>query len=81
VVATTRTRPPSASDCAPSAPTTRWPLTCIPTLCFNVWGEGTIEVILGSALPLAWWVSSGSPMALTTAVAWNLLGCSTSLSR
>ncbi len=41
---------------------------------FNVWA-GPLDVIVGAtALPLAWWVSSGSSIALAIAVAWNLLG-------
>ena len=41
---------------------------------FNV-EAGTLDVIVGAAaLPVAWWVSSGSPIALAIGVAWNLLG-------
>lgn len=41
---------------------------------FNVWA-GTMDVFVGAtALPLAWWVSTGSPIALATGVAWNVLG-------
>lgn len=41
---------------------------------FNVWA-GSMDVFVGAtALPLAWWVSTGSPIALAVAVAWNLAG-------
>ena len=41
---------------------------------FVVWA-GSVDVFVGAtALPLAWWVSSGSTIALAVAVAWNVLG-------
>lgn len=41
---------------------------------FSVWA-GSMDAFVGAtALPLAWWVSSGSPISLALAVAWNLTG-------
>jgi hypothetical protein len=41
---------------------------------FNVWAGGLDVIIGATALPLAWWVSTGAPVALATGVAWNLVG-------
>src|SRR5262249_20663336 len=36
---------------------------------------GSLDVIVGvTALPVAWWVSSGSSLALAVGIAWNVLG-------
>ena len=41
---------------------------------FAVWA-GSLDVFVGAtALPIAWWVSSGLPVALVVAVAWNVIG-------
>lgn len=41
---------------------------------FGIWAGG-LDVFVGvTALPLAWWVSTGSPVALAAAVAWNVIG-------
>jgi hypothetical protein len=41
---------------------------------FNVVG-GSFDLFIGAtALPVAWWVASGSPVALAGGVAWNLIG-------
>jgi hypothetical protein len=41
---------------------------------FNV-VAGSLDLFIGvTALPLALWVSSGSPLAVTAAVVWNLIG-------
>lgn len=41
---------------------------------FAVWSGGLDLFVGATALPLAWWVSSGSPVALAAAVAWNVIG-------
>jgi len=36
---------------------------------------GSLDVLIGAtALPVAWWVASGSPIALAVGVGWNLIG-------
>ncbi len=36
---------------------------------------GSLDVLVAaSALPVAWWVASGSPIALAVGVGWNLIG-------
>ena len=41
---------------------------------FAAWAGG-LDVFVGvTALPLAWWVSSGSAVALAAAIAWNVIG-------
>ena len=41
---------------------------------FAVWA-GSLDVFVGAtALPLAWWVSSGLPVATVAAVVWNVIG-------
>lgn len=41
---------------------------------FAVWAGGLDLFIGATALPLAWWVSSGSSIAFAAAVAWNVIG-------
>ena len=41
---------------------------------FAVWAAGLDVFVGATALPLAWWVASGSPVALAAAVAWNGIG-------
>jgi len=41
---------------------------------FN-WSAGLLDILIGvTALPVAAWVSSGSPMAVSVAIGWNALG-------
>jgi hypothetical protein len=41
---------------------------------FAAWGGG-LDVLVGvTALPLAWWVATGSSFALAAAIAWNVIG-------
>src|SRR5262249_29878288 len=41
---------------------------------FAAWAGG-LDLLVGvTALPLAWWVSSGAPVALAAAIAWNVIG-------
>lgn len=51
-----------------------WASGEVPKPWFNVWA-GSVDVFIGTtALPLAWWVFSGSSIALGIGVAWNLVG-------
>ena len=51
-----------------------WASRELPKPWFSLWA-GSIDVFVGAtALPLAWWVSSGSPVALPFAVVWNVIG-------
>ena len=46
----------------------------VPKPWFNAWA-GTMDVIVGAtAIPLAWWVASGSTIAPAIAIAWNAIG-------
>ena len=51
-----------------------WASREVPKPWFVVWA-GSVDVFVGAtALPLGWWVSSASPVAVAIAVAWNLIG-------
>jgi hypothetical protein len=41
---------------------------------FTLWA-GTVDLLIGAtALPLAWWVSTGPHLAVAAAIVWNALG-------
>lgn len=46
----------------------------VQTRWFALWAGGLDVFIGATALPLAWWVSSGSQAAVGAAVAWNVIG-------